>query len=225
MKTLYTKSQFNSSSSRQSLPLLCKYCNSTFYLPKNEILKVIASKTTYRSNEYCSNKCKHEDQKIERKTFTCSNCNTLFQRRSKEVKSKNAFCSKSCSATYNNLHKTKGTRCSKLEKWLHKLLPNKYPSLKFLFNDKTTIDSELDIYIPSLNLAFELNGIYHYEPIHGQTKLTQVKSNDKRKFQACIEHSIELCIIDTSQLSYFKEQNAKKYLDIICSIIEQKLDS
>lgn len=98
-----------------------------------------------------------------------------------------------------------------------------YPSLSIEYCNKAAINGELDIYIPSLRLAFELNGIYHYEPIHGQDKLNQVQSNDHRKFQACIEHGIELVIMDTSQLKYFKEANCLKYLDIIKKIVNSKL--
>ena len=85
------------------------------------------------------------------------------------------------------------------------------------------IDAELDIYIPSLNLAFELNGIFHYEPIFGEKKLNSTKNNDKRKFQACLEKNIELCIIDTSTQKYFKENTSNIYLDIILKITDNKL--
>ena len=98
-----------------------------------------------------------------------------------------------------------------------------YPSLEFHFNRKDTIYAELDIYLPTLNLAFELNGIFHYEPIFGDKKLQSTQTNDKRKFQACLEHNIELCIIDVSKEKYFKEHISKKYLDIITNIIESKL--
>ena len=135
----------------------------------------------------------------------------------------NHFCSSSCAATYSNAHKTKGTRRSKLEVWLEAQLPLKYPDLVFHFNRKDAIDGELDIYIPSINLAFELNGIFHYEPIYGKDKLNQIRNNDTRKFQACIEKGIELCIIDTSKQTYFKEQTARKYLDIVTNIIDIKI--
>jgi hypothetical protein len=108
---------------------------------------------------------------------------------------------------------------------LEQQLPILYPDMEFHFNRKDTINSELDIYIPTLSLAFELNGIFHYEPIYGPDKLSQIQNNDHRKFQACLEKGIELCITDTSSLSYFKEQSAKKYLDIITNIINMKLSN
>jgi hypothetical protein len=138
-------------------------------------------------------------------------------------KTKNIFCSSSCAATYNNTHKTQGCRKSKLEYYLEEKLPALYPSLEFHFNRKDAINSELDIYIPSLKLAFELNGIYHYEPIHGAVTLTKIQNNDHRKFQACLERNIELCIIDSSKLAYFKESNAKPYLEIVQKILDQKI--
>jgi len=155
----------------------------------------------------------------------CRLCNKKFTKRINQIdKTKNNFCSKSCAAIYNNTHKTKGTRRSKLEVWLETQLPISYPNLQFLFNDKTTINSELDIYIPKFKLAFELNGIFHYEPIFGINKLLKIQNNDNRKFQACLEKNIELCIIDASSLKYFKPDNAKKYLKIICNIIDKKCE-
>jgi len=102
-------------------------------------------------------------------------------------------------------------------------LVSKYSNLDFDFNGKKAIQSELDIYIPSLKLAFEINGIFHYEPIYGQDKLDRTVSNDQRKFAACSENGISLCIIDTSGLSYFKPKKAQKFLDIITRIIDQTL--
>lgn len=151
----------------------------------------------------------------------CKQCNQLTLKQ-KDIAT-NVFCSRSCAATYNNLHKTKGNRRSKLEAWLEEKLNVLYPDLVIEYCNKAAINGELDIYVPSLQLAFELNGIYHYEPIHGQGKLDQVQSNDHRKFQACIEHGIELVIMDTSQLKYFKEANCIPYLDIIRKIVDGKL--
>jgi len=144
-------------------------------------------------------------------------------RNRKNKKYNNVFCSSSCAASFNNKNKTKGSRRSKLEKWLEEELSILYANLEIHYNRKDAINSELDIYIPSLKLAFELNGIFHYEPIYGKEKLKQIINNDSRKFQACLERGIELCIIDASKLVYFKQNNVIPYLRIIRDIINKKL--
>jgi hypothetical protein len=65
---------------------------------------------------------------------------------------------------------------------------------------------------------------FHYEPIFGSKKLSSIQNNDNRKFQACLERGIELVILDVSALKYFKQQNAEKYLRIVCEIIDLKLE-
>jgi hypothetical protein len=124
---------------------------------------------------------------------------------------------------YNNKHKTTGNRRSKLEIYLEQQLTLLYPNIAIDFNNKSVIGSELDIYIPSLNLAFELNGIFHYEPIFGVNKLDQIRNNDISKSKACFDAKIDLCIIDTSNQINFKISTSKPYLDIITKIIDERL--
>jgi len=224
MKPLYSSSQFSNAKSRDRLPFICYCCKKTFLKEKHEIQKVLAgypSLSCMFCSRQCSSKYRH-NPKIETHCKQCEKIITVKYGEFRKSKSKNFFCSRSCAATYNNLHKTTGTRRSKLENWIEEQLTKLYPNLQVLYNDKKAISSELDIYIPSLKLAFELNGIYHYEPIHGKNKLASVQNNDSRKFQACLEQGIELCIIDTSSLKNFKEQKARKYLDIITSIVNQQ---
>jgi hypothetical protein len=208
----------NFKGSRTLIPLECPYCQQIFLTSKNEILGKLAKNNP---TKYCSIRCK-SNARITLITKPCSQCGTLVTRPPNQVKkgkTDNIFCNASCSASYNNTHKTTGVRRSKLEAWLEEKLPIIYPDLKFMFNDKSIINSELDIYIPALKLAFELNGIFHYEPIFGQDKLNQIQNNDNNKFQLCQQNNISLCVIDTSWIKNHKEANAQKILDIITKII------
>lgn len=221
MKPLYTEIEFLNTKPKEKLSCQCYQCNSTFFIYKSNIQQEL---THNRGRiKFCSQNCNKLFNKPVN-IVTCKNCNKEFHKRLCEVKkTKNNFCSMSCAGSYNNLHKTKGTIRSKLEIYLEETLLSTYNSLQIDFNKKDTIDSELDIYIPSLKLAFELNGIFHYEPIFGQEKLSQIQNNDQRKFQACLEKNIELCIIDNSGMKYFKKESADKFLNIIINIINSKL--
>jgi hypothetical protein len=155
---------------------------------------------------------------------TCEQCGDPGKKTQSQAKqTKHNFCSQSCAAKWHNAHKTKGTRVSKLERWLQEQLPLLFPSLEFHFNRKDAIVAELDIYVPSLRLAFELNGIFHYEPIFGTKKFASILANDNRKMLACAERGIELCVIDVSSVKYFKPVKAQKFLDIVVNLIRTKL--
>lgn len=217
---LYNDKDLKLSKTLEKLLIKCDNCGIIFSRTKKDI---ISAKKQKCNNQFCSLKCVGEAGSTKQKV-TCKQCGINFPKCPSQIKiSPNHFCNKSCAATYNNMHKTHGTRISKLEIWLSKKLSELYPLLEFHFNKKDAINSELDIYIPSLKLAFELNGIFHYEPIFGKEKLAQIENNDQRKFQACIENGIELCTIDVSKLKYFKNSNAQPYLNIISNLIDSKL--
>lgn len=223
MQPLYTQLEYENSKSTDLLLLKCYGCGSSFKTEKKQIKYAI--KHNINRGHYCSLKCKgkHMQENVE---LNCVYCEKTFKKKKREyriTKNKNNFCSKSCAATYNNKHKSHGNRRSKLELWLGEQITSIYPELEVHYNRKDTINSELDIYIPSLKFAIEINGIFHYEPIFGKEKLDKIKNNDERKFQACIENSIEMAWIDSSQLKYFKPKNAQKYLDIVCQLINNKL--
>jgi hypothetical protein len=221
MKPLYNSKQFESAKATDKLPCECYTCSNIFLTEKRYITRWL--KKSIRPPKFCSKKCQILSLKT-KENVICLNCKIEFSKYPQEIKrNQNHFCSRSCSATFNNKNKTHGTRRSKLEIYLESRLPILHPNIEFHFNRKDTIGSELDIYIPSLKLAFELNGIFHYEPIYGSKKLNQIQNNDQNKFKTCIDNQIDLCIIDTSSLKYFKPFNAQKYLDIINDIIKERL--
>lgn len=223
MKKLYTETEFNSAKGTNPLPLECEICKKTFFLTKRYLTYY---KNTNRGR-FCGMKCTNNSKckyTSINSIVKCDHCGKEFSKTNREIaKSKHNFCDLSCACSYRNLNKTTGNRRSKLEIWIESQLLIDYPDLKFEFNSKKEIKSELDIYSPKFKLAFELNGVFHYEPIYGSDKLEKIQNNDHRKFQACLEKGIELCIIDTSGLKYFKPDKAFKYYKIIQTIINQKV--
>ena len=222
MQPLYTDDEFEIAKSRQPLPLSCLHCQKTFHLTKHRILEILNPNRT-KTGDFCSRSCsaQHRNPPID---VVCDQCQKSFKKPHNEIKrTKNHFCCRSCAGKWHNEHKTTGTRVSRLERWLQSQLPILYPPIEFHFNRTDAINGELDIYIPSLKLAFELNGIFHYEPIFGPEKLSKMQNNDSRKSQACHERGIELCVIDTSHQKYFKEQSATKFLNIIQNVINMKM--
>jgi hypothetical protein len=219
---LYTEKEFIYSKSRDLLLLECEHCHNRFEAQKHNIQWSLHCK--YRNAlKFCSKECRRKNQIIKIKTF-CNNCGIeLLKIPSSISLSSHSFCSKSCAATWNNSHKNKGYRRSKLENWIESELTKQYPNIQIDYNKTESINAELDIFIPSLKLAFELNGIFHYEPIYGHKKLQSTQTNDHRKFQACSEKNISLCVIDTTSMKYFREGKADVFLKIITNIINKNL--
>lgn len=203
--------------------IVCGHCGTPF----TRSTKLVNMALKLGCNEsYCSPTCFGMHCTKPKFTVPCGHCGlpvTRAERWLRKSKSGHLFCNHTCAATYANTHKTKGTRRSKLEVWLEARLRELYPSLTLLPNDKAAINSELDFYFPDLRLAFELNGPLHYEPIYGPEKLASIQNNDTRKFQACLEKGIELCIIDSSQFKNFKEAGASRFLNLILGVVEPKL--
>lgn len=175
--------------------------------------------------EYNKQKRINNNKKYDLSPIICLHCQKILPYNvTVKCKTKRKFCSHSCAATYNNQHKKHGTTRSKLEKFIEQQLKIDFPNLIILFNDKTAIKSELDIYIPELHLAFELNGIFHYEPIFSHDKLTKIKNNDNQKIIESYKHNIELIVLDVSKLSYFIFKNAIKYYLIIKELITKNIN-
>jgi very-short-patch-repair endonuclease len=77
------------------------------------------------------------------------------------------------------------------------IIQNKFPNQKLRFNDRITLGGlELDIYIPALKLAFEVNGPQHYRRMREFHKrewhFNQQMRRDFLKKQLCLKHGIKL---------------------------------
>lgn len=213
---------FLKTTSIENISLECPFCHCEFTKKKREVQSKFGQHNN-RKAIFCSYKCSTLSQR-NRNKVTCLQCNFVFDKLPNQVRrSQNHFCSRSCAARYRNTHKVKGNRRSKLEIWLEEKLTSLYPELVIRYNCKDVIQSELDIYIPSLCIAFELNGVFHYKPIYGKDKLLSIQSNDYLKYQACLEIGIELIIIDTSAQKCFNVSTSQKFLDTIIEGINIKL--
>lgn len=222
MIPIFSQNEFDLAKSKDLLKCQCIHCNEIFTKTKHEIQRALNPNNS-TTNKFCSRECYKQNKNLKQNVI-CLYCGNEFMKESNKIKrSPKHFCTRSCAASYRNKNKIAGNRRSKLEKWLEEQLNFYYPNLLIEYNQKTAIQSELDIYIPKLNIAFELNGIFHYEPIFGVDKLNQIKTNDNNKFQLCIEAKIDLCVIDTSKQKYFKVSTSQKYLDIITKIINERL--
>jgi hypothetical protein len=67
---------------------------------------------------------------------------------------------------------------------------------------------EVDIVIPRLKLAIELNGPIHYFPLFGDQKLAKIKAADISKQIEIQAIGYNLLVIDISAYGYFKKVKA-----------------
>ena len=160
----------------------------------------------------------------------CANCSKKFEREKRQVSaskihgSKNAFCTSECAASWNNKHTTRAPRTSKIEQWIQVRVTETFPTLDVHFNHKDAIDGELDIFVPSLKLGIEINGISHYEPIYGEERLKGEQINDELKRKICKERGINLIEVDVSKVKEFK--NSIPFMlavDKVLTVIKEEL--
>lgn len=110
---------------------------------------------------------------------------------------------------------------SKLEKYLERRLKALYPTLLISFNNRKVLGGpEIDIYVPSLGIAIELNGIHHYEPIYGHEKLAQIQSQDKRKESLSEALSLRFIALDVRSASPHSKTSAEAVLSQIRAILQ-----
>lgn len=142
----------------------------------------------------------------------CAQCGkTVVKQISWLKKNEYNFCSKSCSATFQNVNSRLGkSRKSKAEDYLAELIRADFPDIAIEQNTRAILPSglEIDLYLPSLRLALELNGPLHYFPLYGQEKLNVIQEKDKKKQIEAQAAGCKLYIIDISRIKYWPETKA-----------------
>jgi hypothetical protein len=217
LKTNISKKEFDELTLRESIKMNCRVCNCIFTQTKNIIVKSFKNGFT---SGFCSRNCSNKFKKNE-VTTQCKECEKEIIVSSYRYKNNsNCFCSYYCGTKHRNKNKTSGYKRSKIEFYIEEKIKTNFPLIELKCNETKTLEGlELDFYFPSLKLAFELNGITHYEPIYGIDRLERSKDSDKRKMAKCMELGIELAIIDISRYKYFTEKSGEIVFQEIEKII------
>jgi hypothetical protein len=188
-----------------------KECSYKFKIKKIEVFCNCCGSNTLKSVSqlvkgkkiFCSRECSHK-YKDKRVKVACEVCDKLFLKEQCEIgRTKKNCCSKECALLLTKYHKDWGSRRSKLEVAIEAYLKD-----NFLFHidyNKNKIGYELDIYVPHLELAIEINGILHYEAIFGIEKLLRTQKIDREKVLECNKRNIKLVVINVS-----KDRRSKK---------------
>ena len=82
----------------------------------------------------------------------------------------------------------------------------------------------MDLDIPILNLAFELNGVFHYKAIYGEKKLLQVQKTDREKLEKSYEMNFDLIVINVSEDNGSKKKRNQRILEVIAMINSRILE-
>lgn len=106
---LFTQKEYNDSENSCLLPLKCLVCGNTFNVSKTQLKSSLKRRGYYP--KYCSIKCLGKSN-ITQKTVKCQICGKDFKKNVSQIKkTKNNFCSHSCSAQYSNKNRKKKHYC------------------------------------------------------------------------------------------------------------------
>lgn len=193
--------------------VVCLQCDINFFKKLSEI----ENHPNHFCSEYCSNQYKSKKQEV-----VCLVCKKPFLKKLSEIlRRERHCCSKECAVILQRYFKNWGSNRSKLEKAIEKHLTEIF-SFTIDYN-KTDIGYELDIYIPHLNQAIEINGIFHYEPIFGKDELLRRQKVDKLKAEECIKRNINLIVINVSKDKQSKKVMTQRINEVV-DIIRERIN-
>ena len=148
--------------------LNCENCNTDFQRTEQQYRHI---NLHYNKKCFCSRRCASDfarknglvkyRSRMPTVELQCLWCSKIFYRKLRKIrKHRKIFCSTSCSSKYNTKYRSYAR--SSLELYVENQLKTLYPTLNIKYNSRFELDSglELDIFIPSLKLAFEINGKY-----------------------------------------------------------------
>lgn len=206
-----------------------KFCsrvcaNSRIWSKEDKIKKSVSAKNSekvLRANKNKSEQIKKLwEQGFYSKTKTlqewiCPVCSNKLQLREFEVR-KRKYCSGTCRNKINN-QIVRGTR-SKAEKELEITLIREFPNLKVIYNSRKILSNnkELDVYIPTLSLAIEWNGPWHYMDCRTKEFLNETKERDLQKEKECETLGIKLYVVkDLTSHKKFIHSEIEKIIKLI----------
>ena len=104
----------------------------------------------------------------------------------------------------------------KSEAQLFSLVASLYPDAIYQYHPIWLGMQSLDIYIPSLSVGIEYQGIQHYKPIEhfgGEKHFLHRQANDQKKRELCAKNGVKL--IEWMYTDAITEENLKKYLNSV----------
>lgn len=226
-----------SKSNEKLLPVRCIQCGKTFYVSYSYVKNFYNGQGCGKDNlfqmRFCSRKCFNNWQQFKQSNPSrCAICGEIIKDCDIEYGGRH-FCSQYCRDRYSvylkrfEMTATKGR--SNTELYCEQFIKLMWPQLKVQFNVRDQLDSnmELDIWFPTLRLAFEINGSYHYMPhttIYDQTlreSISKTIKKDQLKRQICQEKGIDLIQINTRQLTlWINDLNQNVIKPIVLKVYE-----
>jgi hypothetical protein len=110
MNLLVPVNSVSSYKSKELLPLECEYCHRIFHKRKGDVVMSIKGHPDF-ALRFCSLKCHHLKRVKDTHTkVACQQCGKIVAKQISWIKeNKHNFCSRSCSAKFQNSNKTLGS--------------------------------------------------------------------------------------------------------------------